>query len=436
MRGCLRDGSVVTTSVQLRKRETVVDVPLSHGRFYGLRAATPSLIALTGSFRITDAVDHREQILPKLVAALLTCGSQQRDEFAIADVLESRGASLSVESEFRRVTFSARACTADLPVVVELLSECLREPRFDAGTFATEKARLIAELQYRATDPTALAEDALSRTLYPSQHPRYQISFAEQILQVEKLTVDDVRRYHRQQFAANDLRIVAVGDIDPLLTAAEIDRHLAAWSPRLGQTSNETGVLPNVPKVIESETFDILLGHRLAIHGDHPDYLALWMASHVLGGSFTSRLVTAVREEQGLSYSIYSMLTKPEREFDGHWQIGLSLSPENLDAGLAATRAEISCFVEGGVTASELAAKQLEAIGVFHISLATLSGLSETILFGVERGWGPDFICEFTDSVRAITAAQLNGAVGEHFHPGELHTVIAGPFAGIDSSQV
>lgn len=431
----------MTAIVQLRKRDAVVDVPLSHGRFYGLRAATPSVVALTGSFRTETAADCGEQLLQRLVSALLTCGSLQRDEFAIADALESRGASLSVESEFRRVTFSALACNADLPMVAELLSECLREPRFDAESFATEQARLIADLQYRGTDPSTLAEQALSRMLYPSRYPRHQVDLARQISHVQKLTVDDVRRYHREHFGANDLRVVAVGDIDPLATAAEIDRHLGTWSPRPGQTSSDAGVFANAPSLVEipapsRETFDVVLGHRLSVHGDSPDYLALWMASHVLGGSFTSRLVTAVREDQGLSYSIYSTLTKPEREFDGHWQVGLSLSPEKLDAGLAATRAEISRFVEGGVTASELAAKQLEAIGVFHISLATLSGLGETILFGVERGWGPDFIREFTDSVGAITATQLNGAVGEHFRPAELHTVIAGPLAGTYSGQV
>jgi zinc protease len=134
-----------------------------------------------------------------------------------------------------------------------------------------------------------------------------------------------------------------------------------------------------------------------------------------------------VREELGLTYSIYSMLAKPDREFDGHWQIGLSLSPDKLDAGLAATRAEISGFVDDGVTPSELAAKKLEAIGVFHMSLATLSGLSETILFGAERGWGPDYIREFAGKIGAVTADQLNCAVRKHFRPADLSTVIAGP---------
>jgi zinc protease len=416
-----------------KKRECVVDVPLTHGRLHGLRTATPSLFALTGSFRTAPVAERGELMLQQLVAMLVTCGSRRRDQFEMADLLESRGASLSVESELRRISFSARACSEDMPMVVELLSECLREPRFDAADFATERARLIAELQYHGAEPAALASDALSRMLYCPRHPRHRADLAEQVSSIERLTMDDVRRYHREQFGANDLRVVAVGDIDPHAVAAEVDRRLASWSPRPARQADDADLPAEAVQVawIQApgrENFDVALGQRLAIRCDHPDYIALWMANHILGATFTSRLVTAVREEQGLTYSIRSELATPDREFDGHWQVALSLSLEKLDAGLVATRAEIARFVEDGVTAQELAARQLEAIGAFHISLATLHGLSETILFGAERGWGPDYIREFAGRIGSVSASQLNAAIAEHLRPAELQTTIAGPF--------
>jgi zinc protease len=423
----------MTAIMQRSRSEAAIGAALTHGRFHGLRAATPSLVALTGSLRTAPAFDRGEQLLQQLVAALLTCGTLRRDQFDVAETLEGRGATLSVESEQRRIRFSARACTVDLPVVLELLSECLREPRFAAEDFATEQARLISELRYRATEPRALAEDALSRLLYPPQHPRHVADLAAQIAHVERLTVADVRRYHRDHFGANDLHVVAVGDIDPLETAGEVDHHLAGWSPRSRPAGSDAGGHAELAKQIEidvpdHENFDIVLGHRLAVGSRHPDYMALWMASHILGGSFTSRLVTAVREQQGLTYSIYSMLTKPDGELEGHWQIGLSLSPDKRIAGLAAMRSEVSRFVELGVTPQELAARQREALGIFHISLATLSALAETMLFGAEQGWGPDYVHQFAAELCAVTAGQLNRAMREHLCPEDLRIVTAGPF--------
>lgn len=421
----------------------IIELPLSHGRVYALRAATPSLFTLTGSFQTAPALEGAEALLQQLVATLATCGSLRRDQFEMADALESRGASLSVESEMRRVSFSAQACSADLPMVVELIADCLQEPRFDADDFAVEQTRLIAELQYHAAEPAAMAVDALSRAIYPLTHPRYQAEVAEQVNMLERFTVDDVRKYHRAQFGANDLRVVVAGDIDPAVVASELDRQMSSWSPsssspscwpqRSVQASFEPCALQDSAQTIRidapaRDNFVVALGHGLDVRCDHPDYMAVWMANHILGANFNSRLVATIREEKGLTYSIGSQLTKPFREFDGHWQIDLSLSPDKLDAGLAATRAEIARFVEAGVSAEELIAKQQQAIGGFQISLATLYGLSESILFGAERGWGGRYIHEFADKIGRVTAAQLNRTIREHLRPAELSAAIAGPF--------
>jgi zinc protease len=419
---------------RLKQPDRVVEIPLSHGRVHALRAATPDLFAVTGSFRTSPSIDRGELLLQPLVAALTTCGSLRHDQFEMADLLESRGATLSIESELQRVTFSAQACSADLPLVVELLAECLREPRFDADNLITERARLIAELEYRAAEPTAMVADALSRALYPPSHPRHQTTLAEQVAQLECFTVDDVRRYHREHFGANDLCIVVVGDIDPWSAAAAFDQQLSSWLPRPLRTPDAATALPDSKQDIRiaapgRENFDVVLGHRLDIRCDDPDYMALWMANHILGATFDSRLVTAVREQQGLTYSIRSQLSKPCREFDGHWQFNLSSSPDRLDAGLAATRAEITKFVDIGVSAEELAAKQIQAIGAFQIGLATLYGLSETMLFGAERGRGPDYIREFAGMIGGVTAVQLNRVIQDHLRPAELCVAIAGPFA-------
>jgi zinc protease len=424
-------------------RGEIVEFSLPHGRLYALRVDTPSLFVLTGSFGTAPAFEHGEALLQELVVALATCGSQRRNQFELADALESRGASLSIESEMRRVSFSAQACSADLPMVVEALAECLREPRFDTDNFAVEQARLIAELHHHAAEPAAMAADALSRAVYPPEHPRYQAEIAAQVSLLERFTVDDVRRYHRDNFGANDLRVVVAGDIDPAVVAFELDRRIASWSPscwppssqplRSTYASFDPSALGDSERTMRidapgRDNFVVALGHGVGIRCDHPDYMAIWMANHILGANFSSRLVASVREEKGLTYAIGSQLTKPFREFDGHWQIDLSLSPDKLDAGLVATRAEIAEFAEHGVSSEELAAKQQQAIGAFQIGLATLYGLSESILFGAERGFGAHYIREFSDKVGRVNLAQLNRSIAEHLRPAGLSAVIVGPF--------
>jgi zinc protease len=219
------------------------------------------------------------------------------------------------------------------------------------------------------------------------------------------------------------------------------DWPLPAWMPAAKPDAQATPATPLVATVRDlpalridapgSGRFEAVLGHRLAIRCDHPDYMALRLANHILGSGFGSRLVRAVRVERGLTYAIRSQLAKPALDFDGHWQVEVSLSPEHLDAGLAATREAIARFVDTGVSEDELAVRKGEIVGAFQISLATLHGLAETLLFGAERGLGAGYPQVFVEQAAAVTAAQLARTIAEHLRPDELRIAIAGPFDAV-----
>lgn len=425
-----------------RAVHTAVDTPLADGCVHALRVATPGVAVLVGSLRVAPAGDGRTALLQSLVATLSTCATLRRDADALADALDARGATLSIEADADRVAFHAQAAAADLPHVVALLAECLREPAFDAATFDSERARLAAELAYAACDPAAMAADALARALYSPGHPRHPPTPADALAQLETMTVEDALHFHRARFGGRDLRVAIVGDIDPedagrLVERAFVDWPAPAWLPDARTASATSGTSrPHVSRdapVLRidapgSGRFEAVLGHRLAIRCDHPDYMALRLANHILGGGFGSHLVRAVRVERGLTYAIRSQLARPALDFDGHWQVEVSLSPEHLDAGLAAIHEVIARFVDTGVSADELDVRKREIVGAFQISLATLHGLAETLLFGAERGLGAGYPQAFAEQAAAVTAPQLARVILEHLRPEDLRIAIAGPF--------
>lgn len=424
------------------------DTPLADGCVHALRVATPGVAVLVGSLRIAPAGDDGDAPLQALVAALSTCATARHDADALADALDARGASLSLEADAGRMTFRAQASDTDLPQVIALLAECLREPAFDAETFDSERARLAAELAYAACEPATMAADALARALYPPGHPRHPSTPDEALARLDALSVADARRFHRERFGGRDLRVAIVGDIDPERAGRMVERTLGDWpapawhATRLDAQAPIAASATSLADIARdasalridapgSGRFEAALGHRLAIRCDHPDYMALRLANHILGGGFGSRLVRAVRIERGLTYAIRSQLAKPALDFDGHWQVEVSLSPEHLDAGLAAIRETIARFVDTGVSDDELAVRKREIVGAFQISLATLHGLAETLLFGAERGLGAGYPQRFAEQAAAVTAAQLARAIAEHLRPDDLRIAIAGPFDDI-----
>jgi predicted Zn-dependent peptidase len=168
------------------------------------------------------------------------------------------------------------------------------------------------------------------------------------------------------------------------------------------------------------------MGHPISVRRDDDEYLPLYVANYILGGNFSARLMATIRDEMGLTYGINSSLSGISTRYDGHWQVGVTLSQENLERGVEATRAEVQRFVDDGVTGDELAAKKTTITGSYTVGLATTKRLARSILTNAERGFDVDYLDRFPQLIEALTLAEINETVQRHFDPSRFHTAMAG----------
>lgn len=412
-------------------------IALPCGHVHVLRTPTPGIFVLGGSFRPHPGEDDRDALLLRLVTTATNAGSLGHDQFRMAELLENRGAWLSIEADPHRATFAARACTEDFALVASLLGECLREPMLSDEDIAAEQSRLTAQWRSESGDPQTLAMEALGRAMHAPGHPLHVPTVPTRIALLETLTAEDARRCHRERFGPEDLQIAVVGDVDPDAVARMLATALAGWERRAAPPARTRAPwsppAPAVRRIAapDRETFEAALGHALSIRGDDPDYWALRMGDLILGGGFGSQLVTQVRERRGLTYAIHSALSKPWPDCEGHWRVGVSLSRDALEPGLAATRETIARVIEDGTDAQALALRRQHGIGSFRISLATLGGLAETMLSGVECGWGADHIHTCPDAMAAVDVADVNRCLRTYLRPESLHVTVAGPFESL-----
>src|SRR5690606_30399512 len=103
----------------------------------------------------------------------------------------------------------------DLPDVLALVAEQLREPLFDPGEFEKVRAQHAASLR-RSLDNTGIqAGGALARRLYPAAHPNYEPDPAAELERLASLSIDDVRGFHEKHFGARNLLLAFAGDLAP-----------------------------------------------------------------------------------------------------------------------------------------------------------------------------------------------------------------------------
>ena len=408
----------------------ITDTTAGPARLLLLPTGVRDVVSFRGSFETAPDLGADDDVVQGVVASVLDKGTRTRDRFEIAQELEGRGARVSFYADGLRMGFAGRALRDDLPDVLALVAEQLREPALDAGEVQKAVVRAVAGVRRSLESTGAQASGALARRLYPPAHPNYVLEPEAELAQLERVTPDAVRAYHAGHVGADGLTVAVVGDV-PGGAAAAVADAFGGWAAH-GRTARfQARAEPLPPGRVEVEmedrrNLDVYLGHAVDLRRDSPDFLAAYAGVFALGGNFSGRLMQTVRDEQGLTYGIGAGLGGPSVDHDGHVRVQVTLSQEALARGIAATRAEVEGFVAEGVAADTLRQTQTTLAGLHVVGLATTGGVAARLLVNAERGFGLDYLDRYPDLVRALTPEAVTEAVRRHLRPADLHLAVAG----------
>jgi len=401
------------------------------GRLLTLETAVDDIVSWRGSFLAYPDLAAEDELRQELTVSLLDKGTEHRDRFALARVLEDCGAKLDLSSDGLYVDVSGRALVEDLPRVLDVLAEMLRAPAFEESEFEKARAQAIAETRRRMEKTGAQASAALTRRLFGAGHPNHSAAPEAVIERLRSLTLEDIRAYHAEHIGATDWTMAVVGDLDHGAVEQVVADAFEGWGPHEAEPTHETEAAPedvgrSVVPMPDKSNVDVRLGHPVPIRRDHPDYHALYVGNYILGGNFAARLMDTVRDEKGLTYHIGSGLSGVTTRYAGYWQTSVTLSQDTLDEGIAATTDVIRRFVEEGATEAELDDKKTTITGSYAVGLATTRRLAQSILTNAERGFETDYLDRFPEAIRALTLEEVNEAVRTHLRPDEMHEALAG----------
>ena len=412
------DGVVVPGLRLITMPMGVQDVVTIFGSLYGGDVFSPSANRSTAD----------------IASSMLDKGTLRQDKFEISGQLESVGARVSFSSDDYRVSFSARCLKADVPLIIKLLSEQLREPAFHESDLASLRKRLVGLLKRRSESTDYRAGSSFSRLLYPAGHPNHVPPMDEQLGDIEHITPADLQSFHHQHYGLGSLLVVATGDLDRAVLEESLGQHLGQWQtvapnvPALakGATAGEGSSREEIVSMADKTSVDLLLGGTIGIHREHADFMPLSMGTYVLGGNFSARLMATVRDNDGLTYGIGSSLSGADDGKDGYWSIHGSFAPDLLERGKAAVLTQLHKWVGEGITADELSVKKTTLKGSYKVGLATTSGIAAAILDSLERGKEVSYLDEYPGEIEALALDQVNAVIGQYVHPEEQVVVAAG----------
>jgi zinc protease len=392
------------------------------------------VVVILGALPAGDAMAERGNIaIPTLVGMMLDRGTKTLDKFAIAEQLDGVGAEIAFSVGTQSVEFRAKCLKKDLPLVIGLIAAELRTPAFQQPEFIKAKQQFIGALEASAQNTEARAQEAFKRAIFPQGHPNRPYTVSDYEAAAKTATLDEAKAFYAKYYGPNHMTLVAAGDVDAVGTQSEIGKAFSGWtggqdfvrpaSPAALTAAHEVSVpLADKPSV------SMILGQPTGMRYKDPDALALRVGTAILGRGFTGRLMGVVRDKEGLTYNIGAAVSD-DSIVDGSWDISASFAPALLDKGIASTRRELDKWWKDGVTDQELAERKQGLVGGYLVGLSTTTGLANTLLANVERGYDVDWLFGYPDAVKALTRDQINAAIRKHLNPSVMVLVKAGSVA-------
>lgn len=392
-----------------------------------------AVVSLKGSWSCPVDLGKGEGLTLELMAAMLDKGTRSQSKAVLADRLERIGASISFSANGQRLDVGARCLSRDVDTVLGIIAEQLTEPAFDERELTLLKGRTRAHLARQQSDPAFMSRNRLSRSLYAEDHPSHEPSLDTLSGMIEDLESDDLSQLHARSDMFRGFRLALVGEVDSV-KPAELAARLSIRSQGKG-TGFEAGIIPQtLPaapgehhiQIADRPNLNVLMAHPVEVLTTSDEYLPLWTGVFVLGGNFSSRLMSQIRDEKGLTYGIRSYLSGMAAQQSGAWMTSVTLSPDKLEEGIRETRSVLAEFVSSGVSEEELQERKQTMIGSYEVDLSTTSGVASRLLLHMHRGWDPTRIDSHPQKVGAIQTDEVNRVVGKLLNPDGLTIVTAG----------
>jgi zinc protease len=355
--------------------------------------------------------------LASLTADLLTQGAGARSAKQLAEDIAFVGGSLEASAGSEQLVVTCEVLNKDLATGLELFHDVIVAPTFPAEEFARKREEALGSIASDRDDPSEVADKSLLPFLlgdHPLGHPvtGWEVS-------VKSLTREDVLAFHHRLLSPDNALLAVVGDVDAKTVAAELEQRFADWKPSGAGATPRIAPVPKIqsrevriidkPEVTQTQI-------RLAAAGvarNHPDFFPITVANLILGGGFTSRLVNAIRVEQGLTYDISSGFQMHRDQ--GTFEISTFTRNETLRRTIDETLRVLRKLIDEGPSEDELAKAKQYLTGQFPLGLQASDALAARLLDVEFFTLDPAYIQTFDEKVNAVTMADVNRALKSYF---------------------
>jgi zinc protease len=414
-----------------------VTVPVDAGRVSDSKLAngvrlivktdpTSATVSLLGSVKHEPGLQTPAgaEGISDLLQGLFSYGTQTLDRLEFQKALDDIAA-----SETAGYTFAVAAPKDHFSRAVQLLADNELHPALPAAAFPVVKQQTSQLIAGSLQSPKYKAARALGMALLPVDDPSLRQATPATL---STLTLEQVKQYHAATFRPDLTTIVVIGDVSPEEAKSIVERWFGDWKAPGPQPET---TLPAVPinrasavNVADPQAAQdsVVLAERLSLNRFDPDYYALQLGNHVLGGGFyATRLYHDLRQVAGYVYTVDVSLDASKTR--ALYKVIYGCNPENVSKARALVERDLADMRNQNVSPAEL--QQAKALLLRQIPLSESSEepVARGLVRRAEMGLPLDEPILAAQKYRDLQADQVKAAFLRLIRLEDLVQVVSGP---------
>lgn len=390
---------------------------------YLLRGGSEPVMRMEIVFR-AGATYERKSGVAEFMAGLMSEGTQGMSSAVLAEKIESLGATMFTRGGVDTARIRLLTLTRFFPELIGIVDEVMRTPAFDPGELKVYADNKVERLRIDLKKNEVLAYRHLTEAIFGLRHPYGKNVFPEDFLAI---TTADLHEHHRMHMIPQKAMVFLSGNFGGQ-ELGWIEKTIGSWNPGHANGTEAPVIIPGEmttgylefdgPQVHQAA---IRIGRRL-FPQSHPDFYGLYVLNTILGGYFGSRLMTEIRENQGLTYGIYSSVDSFAS--DGCFYISTETATDNTAKVIEAIGLEMRKLQLELIPEEELNMARNYLMGHLMTQIdgpfSTLDYIKSMKIEHLEDGSFKDMV----DTIQQITPARLRDLANTYLDPAGWVTIV------------
>lgn len=355
---------------------------------------------------------------------MLFKGTKKRTAKDIANSIDKIGGQLNAFTSKECTCFYAKVLDSHFDIALDVLADMFFNSNFSQEEIDKEKGVVVEEINMYEDSPEDLVHDLFSQVVWTGNPLGMSILGTEESL--ARMTREDILDYFHKNYIPQNVVVSVVGNFKHKEAMEKIRQYFekAESVPAITNQIMKPDFSPEytVKKKV-TEQVHLCMGFN-GIEVKHKDFYPMLVFNNVFGGAMSSRLFQKIREDKGLTYSVFSYPSSFED--CGLFSIYAGMKPSQLKNVAELIKEEIDLIKKNGITEEELYDSKEQLKGSYILGLESTSsrmisiGKSELLL---EKIYSP---AEILEKIDKVDMAQVNDIIRNVFDTGNMGIAIIG----------